>query len=219
MGIVILFASVVLAFGATAEAKKQKNNKKKAQQQEQPAGGEGSLDCSKNSLGSDRKEYVYNEGPPDHINRSDDNYMQNYRCMVCNCFNEAGNQETVGQVAVGKVVMTRSRMTKTFPQASNRDDHSLCGIIKDKKQFSWLNQARTQRPVPKDHACFESMHEAMMFTDGVFADHYFNPKIVKPKWAKKMTKVASIGDHDFYINKQDQTAPPVKKKKKKKGKN
>ncbi len=30
------------------------------------------------------------------------------------------------------------------------------------------------------------------------ADHYFNPSIVLPSWASKMTKVASIGGHDFY---------------------
>lgn len=30
------------------------------------------------------------------------------------------------------------------------------------------------------------------------ATHYFNPSVVLPTWAKSMTKVASIGHHDFY---------------------
>jgi hypothetical protein len=30
------------------------------------------------------------------------------------------------------------------------------------------------------------------------ATHYFNPNVVLPSWAAKMTKVASIGHHDFY---------------------
>jgi len=30
------------------------------------------------------------------------------------------------------------------------------------------------------------------------ATHYFNPDIVLPSWAASMTKVASIGHHDFY---------------------
>lgn len=30
------------------------------------------------------------------------------------------------------------------------------------------------------------------------ADHYFNPHVVLPEWAAHMTKVASIGNHDFY---------------------
>lgn len=30
------------------------------------------------------------------------------------------------------------------------------------------------------------------------ADHYFNPKLVKPSWAKKMKKVYTSGVHDYY---------------------
>ena len=33
-------------------------------------------------------------------------------------------------------------------------------------------------------------------TDG--ATHYFNPGIVLPSWAASMTKVATVGHHDFY---------------------
>lgn len=30
------------------------------------------------------------------------------------------------------------------------------------------------------------------------ATHYFNPDVVLPGWASKMTKIVSIGHHDFY---------------------
>ena len=30
------------------------------------------------------------------------------------------------------------------------------------------------------------------------ADHYFNPKLVKPSWSKKMKKVYTSGVHDYY---------------------
>lgn len=30
------------------------------------------------------------------------------------------------------------------------------------------------------------------------ADHYFNPKLVKPPWAKKMTKTYTSGVQDYY---------------------
>jgi hypothetical protein len=30
------------------------------------------------------------------------------------------------------------------------------------------------------------------------ADHYFNPKLVKPSWAKKMKKIYTSGVHDYY---------------------
>lgn len=30
------------------------------------------------------------------------------------------------------------------------------------------------------------------------ADHYFNPKLVKPSWSKKMKKTYTSGVHDYY---------------------
>ena len=30
------------------------------------------------------------------------------------------------------------------------------------------------------------------------ANHYFNPKLVKPSWAKKMKKTFTSGSHDYY---------------------
>jgi spore germination cell wall hydrolase CwlJ-like protein len=35
-------------------------------------------------------------------------------------------------------------------------------------------------------------------TEANSATHFFNPKMASPKWAKSMTFVARIGNHDFY---------------------
>ena len=50
--------------------------------------------------------------------------------------------------------------------------------------------------------------QAMRIANGVFtgrtpdptggADHYFNPKLVKPSWSKKMSKTYTSDAHDYY---------------------
>lgn len=110
-------------------------------------------------------------------------------CMVCNCFNEAGNQGYSGQVAVGKVVMTRVGLPG-YPK-------SLCGVIKQPSQFSWLNKGSKRQSVPRGHSCYKAAAEAMKFR-GYFADHYYASYIRQPRWAKRMKGVKTIGTHKFY---------------------
>lgn len=112
-----------------------------------------------------------------------------YQCMVCNCFNEAGAESTTGQEAVGKVVMTRVHSKKW-------KSNTRCGIIKQKWQFSWLNPGHRKSNVPKGHSCFKSMEKVMDF-DGHFADHYHNNR-VRPRWARRFASVGRIGNHIFY---------------------
>lgn len=110
-------------------------------------------------------------------------------CMACNCFNEAGNQGYTGQVAVGKVVMTRVGL-KGYPK-------SVCGVVKQRKQFSWFNQRSTRRSVPAGHSCHQAARESLQFR-GYFADHYYASYIRQPRWARKMRGVGKIGAHKFY---------------------
>lgn len=132
--------------------------------------------------------YVFNGAKNNRVvDPSDSNYQANYNCMVCNCYNEAGNQNNAGQVNVGKVVMTRSRLPRVFPY--NGDGHSLCDIIRDPKQFSWLNKGFKKMNVPSSSRCFETAKKAMLYTDGLFADHYYAVYIKPPKWAKYMDVV------------------------------
>lgn len=136
--------------------------------------------------------YKFNGKDKSQIDKRDMNYRANYACMVCNCYNEAGNQNDQGQYNVGRVVMTRSRLSSVFPY--NGRDHSLCGIIKDPKQFSWYNTARTRRPVPNTSRCYQTMQKAMDYTTGIFADHYYANYIKRPKWARYMKVVKRSGN-------------------------
>lgn len=118
------------------------------------------------------------------------NPQSDIACMTCNCFNEAAGQSYAGQVAVGKVVKSRMYIHKMDRQAGARNaryEASVCGVIKQKYQFSWYNKLRTRAPVPFSHPCFKAAQESLEF-EGFFADHY-HANYVKPKWARRMKVV------------------------------
>lgn len=111
---------------------------------------------------------------------------------------EARGEGHDGMRAVAHVIYNRV-------QAGHTD---WASIIEAKWQFSSLtapgDPMLVQWPKPPDPA-FE---DAMSIVDLIYngndfdltygATHYFNPNVVKPAWAASLTKVASIGHHDFY---------------------
>ena len=126
-------------------------------------------------------------------------------CMTCNCYNEAGAQSFEGQVMVGKVVQTRVYVNELDRAARDRGSgrgaryaSTVCGVIKQNKQFSWwngVNRGRGSRDsVPAGHSCFRAATEALNFR-GYFADHY-HANYVNPKWNRNMRRVAD--DRDQY---------------------
>ncbi len=140
------------------------------------------------------------------------NPQSDLACMACNCFNEAGNQSYDGQVAVGKVVQTRRYLfasdRKYQAGRPARYAASVCGVIKQKSQFSWWDApgAKSRKSVPAKHRCFMAARESLQFW-GFFADHY-HADYVKPKWARQMVKQRTIGDHIFYAYARDVRSTP-----------
>ena len=110
------------------------------------------------------------------------------QCMVCNCYNEAGNQGYQGQVEVGKVVMSRVGL----PHWPN----SVCNVVRQRKQFSWFNRYATRRSVPSNHSCNRAAQEALRFR-GCSADHY-HATYVRPRGRRRMTRVSRVQSHIFY---------------------
>ena len=112
---------------------------------------------------------------------------------------EARGENTDGQKAVVHVILNRS-----FLRGKTIKD-----IITAPFQFSWYNQVSVEKkgfPHIKDWVSFVKCVESVELAcrerqDGSNlkgADHYFNPKVVLPSWAKGMTLIARIGNHDFY---------------------
>lgn len=118
------------------------------------------------------------------------NPQSDIACMTCNCYNEAAGQSYAGQVAVGQVVKSRMYVHQMDQRAGNRNARyqaTVCGVIKQKYQFSWYNKIKTRAPVPFGHSCFRAAQDSLKF-EGYFADHY-HANYVKPKWRRNMKVV------------------------------
>jgi len=108
------------------------------------------------------------------------------------------NVPYAGKVAVAAVVLNRVR-SSWFP-------NSIAGVAHQPRQFSCYNANERQRlyygTIP-DFA-WEAAREALAGADPTGGStHYFNPYVVQPSWARRMTFVLRIGTtrtttHDFY---------------------
>ncbi|RMG10516.1 MAG: hypothetical protein D6731_17305 [Planctomycetota bacterium] len=103
-----------------------------------------------------------------------------------------------GKVAVAAVVLNRVASPK-FPD-------TIRGVAHQPYQFSCYDPPRRARlyggPVPA--VCYDAARAALAGRDpSRGADHYFNPYLASPAWARNMTFVRRIGTdrtntHDFY---------------------
>ena len=128
--------------------------------------------------------------------------------LTRNILFEAGNQPYLGKQAVAAVVLNRVFNPKEFPDTVNE-------VILQPKQFSWANKGkfpldRIKTPWLDDPLGWARSKEvAEMALSGNMVNpingccYYFNPKLARPTWAKKMVKVLSIENHDFYWNPGD----------------
>lgn len=127
-------------------------------------------------------------------------------CMALNIYHEARNQPTIGQLAVGQVVMNRV--------TDDRYPDDVCSVVKqgtvhksghparDRCQFSWYCDGKDDTALNKE--AFERAQENAMIVlngwahslfDGV--THY-HADSVTPNWATYKTFVVKINDHIFY---------------------
>jgi len=128
------------------------------------------------------------------------------RCLALTIYYEARGEPEAGQLAVGHVVMNRTR-NANFPS-------SVCDVVQEGGerrnlcQFSWWCDGLSDRP--KDRAAlYRSLSIAEQIYLGCRADPtrgalWFHTTGVKPSWSKKFGRAQRIGDHLFYRgNSQD----------------
>ena len=107
---------------------------------------------------------------------------------------EARGEPTKGQIAVAQVILNR----KQDPRWGN----SVRDVIHQPHQFSYLKDKHKQRP-PTKHDWTTARKIAHAVITGTEynpvgnATHY-HATHVQPKWARKLTPVAKIGNHVFY---------------------
>lgn len=123
-------------------------------------------------------------------------YDAERECLAQNIYFESRDQPLTGQVAVGLVTLNRT--------TSNRWPNTICGVVKQRKQFSWFWDGKSDRPRNKvAYAIAENIASTLLspenavvdLTDG--ATHY-HATYVAPKWKGSLTKVTQIGGHVFY---------------------
>lgn len=120
------------------------------------------------------------------------------KCMTDNIYYEAGNQSSIGKIAVGRVVLNRLEDGR-FPS-------SVCGVVYQKAQstcqFSWTCARKL-------HAVEDSVYEESReiaykllafdsFKDSFKNVLFYHADYVAPYWSKKFKVAAKIDNHIFY---------------------
>lgn len=125
-------------------------------------------------------------------------------CLQKNIYFEAGNQSKEGKEAVALVTLNRMR--------ANHYPNSVCGVVYQRKQFSWTFLKRNHNP-PLDNVLEKRQWE----TSGEVAlaalrgevesvdignSTHYHATYVNPSWSRsaRMEKVAKVGTHIFYVD-------------------
>lgn len=125
---------------------------------------------------------------------------ESWRCLSEAIYFEARGESTRGQVAVAEVILNRVD--------SRRYPKTVCGVVKQGTgkrnlcQFSYTCDGIPDR-IHNKRAFLKAGKIAKMMMDGRprvltgKATHY-HTTAVSPRWSKKLTKTALIGEHIFY---------------------
>lgn len=117
------------------------------------------------------------------------------KCLAMNIYYEARNQSILGQHAVAHVTINRVK--------HERWPNSVCGVVYQKLQFSWTIKGKNYKP--KDMYAWKRANLIAEDTlSGNFKEDlsngalYYHADYVKPKWRKRLIRLAQIETHIFY---------------------
>ena len=131
---------------------------------------------------------------------ADANDGQEIGCLALTIYHEARGESQRGKLAVGHVVMNRTRSV-LFPA-------SVCDVVRQGRQqrgrcqFSWWCDGRSDRP--KDQAALrQSLRLAEEIYYGCTRDPtagalWYHSTVVKPSWSKSFGRGKRIARHVFY---------------------
>jgi spore germination cell wall hydrolase CwlJ-like protein len=115
-------------------------------------------------------------------------------CLAGAIYFEAKGEPLEGQLAVAEVVLNRSK--------SGRFPTTICGVVKQKHQFSFIRGGRFP-PIQKSSAAWRKAiaiaHVAMqdLATSRAGSAMFFHATYVSPSW-RGLKRVAQVGNHIFY---------------------
>jgi spore germination cell wall hydrolase CwlJ-like protein len=113
-------------------------------------------------------------------------------CLAKAIYHEARGESETGQKAVAHVVVNRTRHN-AFP-------NSICGVVYQRSQFSWVGQGYTVRTNSQAWRNAQRIAEDVLtgnsrdVTNG--ARYFWSTSIGTPNWARSKSKMR-IGSHYF----------------------
>lgn len=120
--------------------------------------------------------------------------------LAATIYQEGRGESVEGQKAIAKVILNRAYKEPAPP------GEAIPAVIYRKLQFSCWNNGN--RPSKIQFWDTQAMLKAMAVAADALeewsngdrlsgADHYYNPTLANPSWAKSMKVIAVIGNHRF----------------------
>jgi spore germination cell wall hydrolase CwlJ-like protein len=116
-----------------------------------------------------------------------------HECLAGAVYFESKGEPLRGQLSVAEVILNRAR--------SGRFPTSVCGVIKQRGQFSFVRGGRIPA-VPRGSLAWKRAVAIAHIAREQLADGgapkalFFHARYVSPRW--KLTRVAAVGNHIFY---------------------
>ncbi len=123
----------------------------------------------------------------------DGSLSKEMQCLAGTVYFESKGETLAGQLAVARVVMARA--------ASSRFPNSLCGVVYQRKQFSFIRGGKMPR-IDKGHRHWRNAVaiSKIAMNDGwkspVEGALFFHARYVSPGW--RLQRMATIDNHIFY---------------------
>ena len=116
-------------------------------------------------------------------------------CLATAVYFESMGEALEGQLAVARVVINRT--------ASGRYPTTMCAVVKQKAQFSFVRAGRFPRIDPACVAWRKAQAIARIAVANASASLpadvlWYHADYVAPSWGRRLTRVEKIGAHIFY---------------------
>lgn len=122
-------------------------------------------------------------------------YNRQLEALALNMYYEARGEGEEGMRMVGEVTINRT--------ASSEYPDTICGVVYQKGQFSWVSSKKGKTPKEKESwelavKIAKDLLDDNVNSYGHLATHFVNLHVARPSWTKKFDRVVTIGDHTFY---------------------
>ena len=118
-------------------------------------------------------------------------------CIAIAIYFEARGESIEGQQMVAATIINRMNHPQ-FPDTA-------CGVVKQRKQFSFYSDGRSDKPTEPEAYLTASRIASEALKEGVVNETslYFHSTAVLPIWRHKLKRIGKIGNHVFYADNKE----------------